>query len=160
MRFVLAMNTKASQLGMRSTRFLDPTGLNSSNVSTPQDLARLVNAAYQYPLIREFTTTGFHDLALKESDHQAVMSFRNTNELVRNSAWQIGLSKTGYINEAGRCLVMQATIATKRVIIVLLDARGRATRIGDANRIKHWLEGTVIGTRNTVRRQHIARSRT
>ena len=121
-------------------------------------MAILVNAAYQYPLIREFTTSGFHDLALNESDHQAVMPFRNTNELVRNRAWTIGLSKTGYINEAGRCLVMQATIATKDVIIVLLDARGRASRTGDANKIKDWLEGTVIATRSTVRRRHVARS--
>jgi serine-type D-Ala-D-Ala endopeptidase (penicillin-binding protein 7) len=156
--FVQAMNEKARRLGMRDTLFLDSSGLNSSNVSTARDLALLVNAAYQYPMIREFTTSGFHDLALMDSEHETVLAFRNTNALLRNSAWEIGLSKTGYISEAGRCLVMQATIARKAVIIILLDARGRAARMGDANQIKHWLEGSVIATRTAVRRRHAAGS--
>jgi D-alanyl-D-alanine endopeptidase (penicillin-binding protein 7) len=149
--FVQAMNEQARRLGMRNTRFLDSSGLNSRNVSTARDLALLVNAAYQYPMIREFTTSSSYDLALTDSDHQWVVAFRNTNALLRNNAWEIGLSKTGYINEAGRCLVMQATIATKEVIIVLLDAQGRAARMGDANRIKRWLESPLITARTAYR---------
>ena len=146
------MNEKARQLGMRNTRFFDSTGLNSSNVSTAHDLALLVNAGYQYPMIREFTASGFHHLALIDSDHQTVVAFRNTNALLRNSRWEIGLSKTGYINEAGRCLVMQATIATKAVMIVLLHSQSKAGRMADANRIKHWLERPDIATRKTKER--------
>jgi D-alanyl-D-alanine endopeptidase (penicillin-binding protein 7) len=152
--FVRAMNDKARQLGMRNTRFLDSTGLNPSNVSTAQDLALLVNTAYRYPMIREFTTSGSEDLGFIDIDRQTTMSFRNTNALVRTGRWEIGLSKTGFINEAGRCLVMQATIATKAVIIILLDSRGKAARIADANRIKHWLERADAPARKAVRRRH------
>jgi D-alanyl-D-alanine endopeptidase (penicillin-binding protein 7) len=100
----------------------------------------MVNAGYQYSLIREFTTSDSHRIALTDRRHR-VVAFRNSNGLVRSSHWDIGLSKTGYISEAGRCLVMQATIAAKPVIIVLLDSWGKLSRIGDANRIKHWVEG-------------------
>jgi D-alanyl-D-alanine endopeptidase (penicillin-binding protein 7) len=143
--FVPAMNQKAQDLGMRDTRFLDATGLNPGNVSTAQDLAMMVNAGYQYPLIREFTTSDSHRIALSGRRYHRVVAFRNSNGLVRSRQWDIGLSKTGYISEAGRCLVMQATIAAKPVIIVLLDSWGKLSRIGDANRIKRWLEGLESG---------------
>jgi D-alanyl-D-alanine endopeptidase (penicillin-binding protein 7) len=137
--FVTAMNRKAVDLGMWNTHFVDPTGLSSDNVSTAEDLVKMVKGAYEYPLIREFTTTSAHDV---ETTGGRSLQFRNSNGLVRNtkSSWDIGLSKTGYISEAGRCLVMQAKIAARPVIIVLLDSWGKQTRIGDANRIKKWLE--------------------
>jgi D-alanyl-D-alanine endopeptidase (penicillin-binding protein 7) len=135
--FVAAMNRKAVELGMWSTHFVDPTGLSSENVSTAEDLVKMVKGAYEYPLIREFTTTSAHEV---ETTAGRSLQFRNSNGLVRNSTWDIGLSKTGYISEAGRCLVMQAKIAARPVIIVLLDSWGKNTRIGDANRIKKWLE--------------------
>lgn len=135
--FVAAMNQKAVELGMWRTRFVDGTGLSSENVSTPQDLTKMVAAAHQYPLIREFTTES--KLTVHLANGQA-MNYGNSNQLVRSPDWQIGLSKTGYISEAGRCLVMQAMIAGKPVIIVLLHSWGRLTRIGDANRIKRWME--------------------
>jgi D-alanyl-D-alanine endopeptidase (penicillin-binding protein 7) len=139
--FVQAMNQKAKQLGMRDTRFVDPTGLNPNNVSTALDLARLVNAGYQHELIRDYTTTESVRLAFQGNRRKArALDFRNSNALVRGGEWEIGLSKTGYISEAGRCLVMQARIAAKPVIIVLLDSWGKFTRIADANRIKRWVE--------------------
>jgi D-alanyl-D-alanine endopeptidase (penicillin-binding protein 7) len=138
--FVPAMHQKAQVLGMHDTRFLDATGLNPGNVSTAQDLAMMVNAGYQYSLIREFTTSDSHRIALTDNRYHRVVAFRNSNGLVRSSHWDIGLSKTGYISEAGRCLVMQATIAARPVIIVLLDSWGKLSRVADANRIKHWVE--------------------
>ena len=138
--FVAAMNRKAVELGMWSTRFVDPTGLSSENVSTAQDLVKMVRGAYQYALIREFTTTPAHEV---ETAGGRAMQFRNSNGLVKNPAWEIGLSKTGYISEAGRCLVMQAKIAARPVVIVLLDSWGKNTRMGDANRIKKWLESHI-----------------
>jgi len=135
--FVAAMNHKAVELGMWRTRFVDGTGLSSKNVSTAQDLARLVGAVYRQPLIREYTTDTQYTVRLANGRK---MQFSNSNRLVRNSGWEIGLSKTGYISEAGRCLVMQAQIGATPVIIVLLDSWGKLTRIGDANRIKKWIE--------------------
>jgi D-alanyl-D-alanine endopeptidase (penicillin-binding protein 7) len=135
--FVAAMNRRAMELGMRRTRFVDGTGLSSENVSTAQDLARLAAAAYRQALIRVYTTDSEHTVALANGRR---LHYSNSNRLVKNSGWEIGLSKTGYINEAGRCLVMQAKIATTPVIIVLLDSWGKLTRIGDANRIKKWIE--------------------
>jgi len=135
--FVAAMNHKAVELGMWRTRYVDSTGLSSENVSTAQDLARLVAAAYSQPLIREYTTGYTYTVEIGKGRS---LSFSNSNRLVKNSEWEIGLSKTGYISEAGRCLVMQAKIATTPVIIVLLDSWGKLTRIGDANRIKRWIE--------------------
>ncbi len=135
--FVTAMNRKAIELGMWNTRFVEGTGLSSENVSTAKDLTKMVAAAHRYPLIRQFTTdTG---LTVRLSNGQP-LSYYNSNRLVRSPNWHIGVSKTGYISEAGRCLVMQAEIAGKPVIIVLLDSWGRLTRIGDANRIKRWME--------------------
>ena len=135
--FVAAMNRKAVEIGMFSSRFVDPTGLSSDNVSTAHDLVKMVKAAYDYPLIREFTTTSEHTVTTMRG---RPLQFRNSNGLVKSPAWEIGLSKTGYISEAGRCLVMQAKIASRPVVIVLLDSWGKNTRIGDANRIKKWLE--------------------
>jgi len=135
--FVAAMNRKAGELGMWHSRFVDGTGLSNGNVSNAQDLSRLVGAAYQHPLIREYTTDTQYTVRLANGRK---MQFSNSNRLVRNAGWEIGLSKTGYISEAGRCLVMQAQIAATPVIIVLLDSWGHLTRIADANRIKKWIE--------------------
>ena len=145
---VAMMNYKARALDMNDTRFLDPTGLNSGNVSTAQDLVKMVQAAQRYGLIREFTTTSSHvfDLAGRRP-----MRFNNTNPLVKNTSWDIGVSKTGYISEAGRCLVMQAKIKQRPVIIVLLDSWGKFTRVGDANRIRKWMESAYTRTRNIRR---------
>ncbi len=134
--FLSAMNTKAKNLGMLKTRFEDPTGLTTNNVSTAFDLAKMVTAAHKYQLIREFTTTAEEEVDIDGQN----MAYRNTNPLVRNPAWDVGLSKTGYISEAGKCLVMQARLAEKQVVIVLLDSAGKLTRVGDANRVKHWLD--------------------
>ncbi|PKN50999.1 MAG: peptidase S11 [Deltaproteobacteria bacterium HGW-Deltaproteobacteria-13] len=133
---ITAMNAKARSLGLLETRFDDPTGLSSGNVSSARDLVRLVDTAYQYYLIREFTTC--KETAIQSGGR--MLEFRNTNRLIQNPHWQIGLSKTGFIGEAGRCLVMQAHLAQRPVLIVLLDSQGTMTRIGDANRIKRWLE--------------------
>jgi D-alanyl-D-alanine endopeptidase (penicillin-binding protein 7) len=135
--FVEAMNRKAAELGMRRTRFVDGTGLSSDNVSTAHDLARLVGAAHRHALIREYTTDSSHTVELANGRR---LQYSNSNRLVKSDAWEIGLSKTGYISEAGRCLVLQTKIAARPVIIVLLDSWGRLTRIGDANRIKKWIE--------------------
>jgi serine-type D-Ala-D-Ala endopeptidase (penicillin-binding protein 7) len=138
--FVAAMNQKAVELQMWKTRYVDGTGLSSDNVSTAQDLAKLVVAAHGYPLIRSYTTDAAHTVVLANSGRP--VQYRNSNGLVKNPQWRIGLSKTGYINEAGRCLVMQANISSTPVVIVLLDSWGKLTRIGDANRIKKWMEST------------------
>jgi D-alanyl-D-alanine endopeptidase (penicillin-binding protein 7) len=143
--FVAAMNQKARVLGMASSRFVEPTGLSSNNVSTALDLVKLVRAGESYPLIRQFTTT--------PSDEVAVLGrtvrFNNTNRLVGSDQWDISLSKTGFINEAGRCLVMQAKIQGRALTIVLLDSWGKLTRIGDANRIRKWLSSSVAVARRT-----------
>lgn len=137
--FVRAMNQKALDLGMYRSGFVDGTGLSSENVSTARDLAAMVKAAYQYPLIREYTTEPEYSVTLASG---RIVRYRNSNGLVRSGEWDIGLSKTGYIREAGRCLVMQTVISATPVIIVLLDSWGRLTRIGDATRIRKWLEGS------------------
>jgi serine-type D-Ala-D-Ala endopeptidase (penicillin-binding protein 7) len=139
--FVVAMNAKSKMLGLTDTHFEDPTGLTAANVSSARDLVKMVSAAHSYPMIREFTTTAAYDVDLDGRAH----TFRNTNPLVRapSNDWEIGLSKTGYINEAGKCLVMQAWFNNKPTIIVLLDSWGRLTRVGDANRIKRWMESNV-----------------
>lgn len=136
---VAAMNQKAAELGMEHSRFVDGTGLSTGNVSTAQDLSRLVLAAYRYPLIRDFTTSPGYAVTLGNG---RLLQYNNSNRLVKNDGWEIGLSKTGYISEAGRCLVMQSRIASRQVVIVLLDSWGKNTRLGDANRIKRWMEST------------------
>ncbi len=142
--FVAAMNRKAWSLGLTHTHFEEPTGLSVNNVSTARDLARMVMAAHQYPKIREYSTMAE---ARVDLGHR-ILDFNNTNALVKNPQWQIGLSKTGYISEAGRCLVMQAWVADKPVVMVLLDSTGKMTRVGDANRIKRWMESAST-PRNT-----------
>jgi D-alanyl-D-alanine endopeptidase (penicillin-binding protein 7) len=136
--FVDAMNRKAMELGMTRTHFSDPTGLSSENVATAHDLARMVQAAAGYPLVREFTTTPSHYVEVQSTGQ--LLGFNNTNSLVKSGEWDILISKTGFIREAGKCLVMLANIASRPVVIVLLDSYGRLTRIGDANRVKYWLE--------------------
>ncbi len=136
--FVEAMNARAKMLGLSATQFVDSSGLAPGNVSSPADLARLVAEAHGYPVIREYSVTKALDVTLPESGRK--LAFVNTNALVREGSWDIGVSKTGFIRESGMCLVMQAVIANTPVIIVLLDSWGRLTRVGDANRIKRWLE--------------------
>ncbi|MCX5855492.1 MAG: D-alanyl-D-alanine endopeptidase [Deltaproteobacteria bacterium] len=143
--FVAAMNAKARSLGLVETHFDDPTGISNGNVSSARDLARMVDAAYHYRLIREYTTRKETTIRL---GHRT-LQFHNSNRLIRNPRWQIGLSKTGFIDEAGRCLVMQSQVAKRPVLIVLLDAQGKLTRYGDANRIKQWMEGS-----QAVRQKH------
>ena len=133
--FVSAMNAKARELGMGDTRYVEPTGLSSDNQSSAQDLARLVRAASVQPLIRELSTSREAMVPVNGHDVQ----FRNTNGLVRNPDWDISLQKTGYISAAGRCLVMQAQLAGRSLILVLLDSAGKYSRIGDAERIRRWL---------------------
>jgi len=133
---VRAMNVKAAALGMDSARFVEPTGLSSSNVASPEDLAKLVLAAADNPTIREYSTASSHTVQVKRQS----LEYRNTNLLVRNPTWQVNVQKTGYISEAGRCLVMQAVIDGREVVIVLLNSWGKLTRIGDANRIRNWME--------------------
>lgn len=136
--FVDAMNAKARLLGLQSTRFVDSSGLAPGNVSSPAELGRLVAEASRYDIIREYSTTPALDVTLPDSGRK--VNYVNTNALVRAGGWDIGVSKTGYISESGKCLVMQAMIANTPIVIVLLDSWGRLTRIGDANRIKRWLE--------------------
>jgi serine-type D-Ala-D-Ala endopeptidase (penicillin-binding protein 7) len=149
--FVEAMNRKADSLGMTDSRFVEPTGLDSNNVSTAHDLALMVNAAYAYPLIREATTSDLHEVPAPGRYRRRAVTYHNSNRLVRDSEWDVGLSKTGYIGKAGRCLVMQATIAAKPVIIVLLDSLGKVARVSDANRIKRWLERPDVTVAGTMR---------
>lgn len=137
--FVEAMNRKAQALGMWNTFFADSSGLRTENMSTATDLAKMVAGAHEYPLIRELTTTSSY-IVNSPARKARKVAFHNTNGLVRSKKWDIGLSKTGYIREAGHCLVMQAQIANRSVVIVLLDSWGKYSRIGDANRIKSWLE--------------------
>ena len=137
--FVEAMNAKALALGMVRTRFVDPTGLSSANVSTASDLVKLVHETHRQPLIRQYSTSPNHQVTIAGRPAK----FNNTNRLVSSETWDIGLSKTGFINEAGRCLVMQAKIQGRPLVIVLLDSWGKLSRIGDANRIKKWLTSSV-----------------
>jgi D-alanyl-D-alanine endopeptidase (penicillin-binding protein 7) len=133
--FVAAMNDKAQAIGMSDSRFAEPTGLSSSNVSNARDLSRLVRAAHGYAMIRQYSTAT--DLAVDTGYRQ--VSFRSTNRLIDDPAWDIGLQKTGYISEAGKCLVMQARIDGRQVIIVLLDATATQFRFADAQRLRRWI---------------------
>ncbi len=138
--FVAAMNEKARGLGMRNSLFADASGLDGGNQSTAEDLVRLINAAAKYPLIREITATG--ETSLTPHALGPPLQYRNTNPLTRDDRWQVELSKTGYLNEAGRCLVMQAVIEDRRVYAIFLNAQGKLTPIGDANRLRSWLKAT------------------
>lgn len=133
---VAAMNAKAAHLGMSSSHFVDPTGLSSLNVASPEDLSKLVVAASKNPTIREYSTDPSYTVRV----HRHLVEFHNTDNLVKNPAWNIIVQKTGFINEAGKCLVMAAVIDSRSVIIVLLDSFGRYTRVADAKRIKTWME--------------------
>ncbi|MES2742216.1 MAG: D-alanyl-D-alanine endopeptidase [Pseudomonadota bacterium] len=134
--FVEAMNNKARALGMSDTRYVDSNGLSKMNVASARDLAKLAVAAYQEPLLREFSTDP--KAIVEASGHP--MQYGNTNHLVANPDWQIGLQKTGFINEAGRCLLMQAVIEGRAVIMVFLDSKGKQSRTADAGRMRKWLE--------------------
>ncbi|MGN6669070.1 MAG: D-alanyl-D-alanine endopeptidase [Trinickia sp.] len=134
--FIAAMNAKAKALGMTDTHFESPTGLSSENVSTARDLVKMVNAAYQYPLIRKFSTDRSYDVY----PGKGVLAYNSTNALVRNPTWDIGLQKTGFINEAGECLVIQATIHGRPMIMVLIDSTGTYSRFADAARLRKWLD--------------------
>jgi D-alanyl-D-alanine endopeptidase (penicillin-binding protein 7) len=135
--FVLAMNSKAKQLGMAGTYYVDSSGLSSRNVASARDLVKLINAAYQHPLIREYSTDSKYSVN-PNGGHS--IEYGTTNKLVANSEWNIGLQKTGYIAEAGRCLVMQAIIEGRAVVMVFLDSKGKYSRIADAGRMKKWLQ--------------------
>jgi D-alanyl-D-alanine endopeptidase (penicillin-binding protein 7) len=148
-RFVEAMNAKAILLGMGDTRFVEPTGLSAENVSSAGDLARLVEAAHTYPLIREYSTAKSYELRVGKRK----LSYHNTNRLVSSPTWKIGLQKTGFIRAAGRCLVMQAKVEERPLIFVLLDSVGKYTRLGDANRLRRWLEVTKVLTSDAVEQE-------
>ena len=134
--FVTQMNVKARLLGMTDTRYVEPTGLSSLNQSSARDLAVLVNVAHSDPVLREFSTSPGYEVAVG----QKTLQYNNTNLLVKNPSWDIGLQKTGYISEAGRCLVMQTQIAGRKLIMVFLDSTGKLSRIGDAVRVRNWVE--------------------
>lgn len=139
---VTAMNAKAAMLGMADSHFVEPTGLSPANVASARDLAKLVRAAHGYPLIRKYSTQA----KTRVRALGRPLDFNNTNGLVANSYWEIDVSKTGYISEAGRCLVMHVRMASRELIVVLLDSWGKRSRFGDANRIRNWLEQNVEST--------------
>jgi serine-type D-Ala-D-Ala endopeptidase (penicillin-binding protein 7) len=155
--FVAAMNEKAKRLGMNDSVFRDPAGLNSGNLSTATDLVRMVNAAYRYPSIRDFTTVGTDYVTDRRSGWK--VRFVNTNRLVRNGKWDIDLSKTGYIADAGHCLVMRAEIADRPVTLVLLNSWGTLTKYGDANRIRKWLRRADQKARQAAQLESLSASR-
>ena len=134
--FVAQMNAKARLLGMADTRYVEPTGLSSHNQSSARDLATLVGVAHGDPLLRELTTSPGFEVAVG----RRTLQYNNTNRLVKNPDWDIGLQKTGYISEAGQCLVMQTQIAGRKLIMVFLDSAGKLSRLGDAQRVRHWVE--------------------
>ncbi|HNC70240.1 MAG TPA: D-alanyl-D-alanine endopeptidase, partial [Pseudomonadales bacterium] len=136
--FIAQMNHKAAALRMQQTRFTDSTGLSSQNVSSAGDLVKMAQAASQYALIREYTTTAERTVSFPQPRYS--LGFVNTNRLVRGGSWDIELSKTGFTNEAGRCLVMKARIENRPLVMILLDAQGKLTPVGDATRIRQWLE--------------------
>lgn len=143
--FVREMNLKALSLEMMHTSFVDSTGLSSGNMSTAKDLAKMVQMAYKYPLIRQYSTGNGYAVY---NEHGRPLQFGNSNSLIVSPEWTINLQKTGYIREAGRCLVMHTTIANSPIVIVLLDSWGRMSRVGDANRIRRWIEyhaGRTVG---------------
>ncbi len=136
--FVARMNARAQQLGMRDTRYVEPTGLSSRNQSSAHDLATLVAAAYKEPVLRELSTSPGREVEVG----RRVLQYNNTNRLIKNPQWDIGLQKTGYISEAGQCLVMQAQVSGRKLIMVFLDSAGKLSRIADAERVRRWLESS------------------
>jgi D-alanyl-D-alanine endopeptidase (penicillin-binding protein 7) len=143
--FVQRMNQKAAQLGMADTRYVEPTGLSSDNRSSARDLATLVSAAYKVPMLRDLSTSPGYEVDLG----RRTLQYNNSNRLIKNPDWDIGLQKTGYISEAGRCLVMQARVAGRQLIMVFLDASGQLGRIQDAERVRRWVElkGDMLASR-------------
>ncbi len=139
--FVAQMNARARSLGMTDTVYVEPTGLSSSNRSSARDLVKLVDIAHQHPLLRELTTSPGFEVDVG----RRTLQFNNTNRLVKNPTWDIGLQKTGYITEAGRCLVMQASVAGRNLIMVFLDSAGKLSRFADAERVRHWIQTTERG---------------
>lgn len=141
--FVRAMNRKARSLGMQNSSFRDPAGLDPDNVASARDVVKMVKAANQYPLIREATTT--RSVSVRPYKGRGPLTYSNTNRLLKNKNWTIQLSKTGYLNEAGRCLAMQTEIADQQLVIVLLNSFGKLTPFGDSNRIRNWIERGIEG---------------
>jgi D-alanyl-D-alanine endopeptidase (penicillin-binding protein 7) len=141
--FVKAMNKKARKLGMKNTHFVDSTGLSEKNTSTAADLAKMVLAAAKYPIIKEYSTTSVHTVRFSRPRYR--LAYTNTNVLVRSGRNDVKLSKTGYLDEAGRCLVMLKRLANKNVVLVMLDSFGKRSPVGDANRIKQWLQNGKQG---------------
>ena len=144
--FVSLMNAKAKLLGMTDTRYVEPTGLSSRNQSSAQDLAALVSAAHADPVLREFSTSTGYQVAVGNR----TLQYNNTNRLIKNPEWEIGLQKTGYISEAGQCLVMQTKIAGRKLIMVFLDSAGKLSRLGDAERVRRWVESNPVSTERKV----------
>ena len=144
--FIAAMNRKAAELKMRHTHFADTTGLSSGNVSSAGDLVLMTQTASRYSLISEFSTTAQRTVSFPQPRYS--LDFVNTNRLVRGGSWDIELSKTGYTSEAGRCLVMKTRVGNRPLVMVLLNSQGKLTPLGDANRIKRWLEGNTAARRS------------
>lgn len=147
--FVRLMNAKAKLLGMNGTRYVEPTGLSSQNQSSAQDLAMLVNAAYKDATLREYSTSHGYEVAVGSK----TLQYNTTNQLVKTPGWDIGLQKTGYISEAGRCLVMQTKIAGRKIIMVFLDSAGKFSRLGDAERVRRWVESNPVGGALSIAKQ-------
>ena len=144
--FVSLMNAKAKLLGMWDTRYVEPTGLSSRNQSSAQDLATLVTAAHADPLLRELSTSAGYQVAVGNR----TLQYNNTNRLIANPEWEIGLQKTGYISEAGQCLVMQTKIAGRKLIMVFLDSAGKFSRLGDAERVRRWVESNPVSAERKI----------
>lgn len=151
--FVSRMNARAKALGMRDTRYVEPTGLSSQNQSSANDLATLVGAAYKEPVLRELSTSPGREIAV---GHRT-LQYNNTNRLVKSPQWDIGLQKTGYISEAGQCLVMQAQVSGRKLIMVFLDSAGKLSRIADAERVRRWVEKSpaMSGTKHVALADHL-----
>ena len=148
--FVDLMNAKATSLGMRDTRYIEPTGLSSKNQSSAKDLATLVSFAYQDSMLRELSTSPSYQVEV--GNH--TLNYKTTNRLIKNPNWDIGLQKTGYISEAGQCLVMQTKVAGRKIIMVFLDSAGKLSRIADAERVRRWVENQNV--RSTLAAAHTA----
>lgn len=148
--FVQLMNQKAKLMGMRDTRFVEPTGLSSKNQSSARDLATLVNVAHADPLLRELSTSIGYEVDVGNK----TLQYKNTNRLVKSPDWDIGLQKTGYISEAGQCLVMQARVAGRQLIMVFLDSAGKLSRIADAERVRRWVENSSSSSLRTSDYMH------
>lgn len=151
--FVARMNARAQALGMSDTRYVEPTGLSSRNQSSASDLAILVGAAYKEPVLRELSTSHGREIEVG----RRTLQYNNTNRLVKSADWDIGLQKTGYISEAGQCLVMQAQVAGRKLIMVFLDSAGKLSRIADAERVRRWVEKSsgVPGVRHSALAEHL-----